>query len=169
MDASLLQADCERCAALCCFALAFDVSDSFPIDKPNGIVCPQLGANNRCKSYDKREELGYSGCMSFDCQGAGQKVTQEVFGGRSWRDEPALLAEMTDAFVVMRRVHEQIALLLTASALPLTAEECDLYDQFAHELSPPDGWTQELLEQYQMSGAEKRVKAFLMSLRHHVA
>ena len=91
MDASILQADCEQCAALCCVALAFDKSEWFPIDKPNGVVCPQLDGSNRCKIYDTREALGYNGCLNFDCHGAGQRVTQEVFGGRSWREDPALL------------------------------------------------------------------------------
>ena len=169
MDASLLQADCEQCAALCCVALAFDQSEWFPIDKPNGVVCPQLNSQNRCNSYEQREPLGYKGCMKFDCHGAGQRVTQEVFGGRSWREDAALLPEMTQAFVVMRRVHDQLTLLLEASKLPLNEDELGLFEQFMHELSPEEGWTEALLEGYEQSGLEKRLKAYLMTLRHHVA
>ena len=120
------------------------------------------------KIHEEREGQGYRGCISYDCLGAGQRVTQEVFKGRSWRNEPSLIAPMTEAFVSMLRLHRLLSLLDTASNLPLTLEEIDQFDQFMDEFSPEDGWNEDLLERFEESGAEKRVRAFLMSLRHHV-
>lgn len=169
LDMSLLTPDCEKCASLCCVALAFDKSDWFPLDKPNGEPCPQLDSCGQCKVYEERDALGYRGCLSFNCLGAGQRTTQEVFKGRSWMSEPALLSSMTDSFVVMRRIHEQLQLLQQASGLPLTAEEQDVLNGLLVDLTPPEGWTEAALDDLDQSALERRVAAFLMSLRHHVA
>nr|WP_320142063.1 hypothetical protein [uncultured Cohaesibacter sp.] len=169
MTETLLKPDCETCAALCCICLAFDKSDDFPINKPNGEPCPQLSDCQTCKIYEEREQQGYRGCMHFDCLGAGQRVTQEVFGGRNWRDDPKLVDPMTRAFVIMLKVHELLGLLDAASRLPLTYEEMDRYDALMSDLEPPEGWTEELLEGFEGQGTEKAVHAFLKSLRHHVA
>jgi len=100
-----LVADCHRCAALCCVALAFDRSASFAFDKPAGEPCPSL-RGKLCVIHDDLEARGCSGCARYDCAGAGQRVVQEVFGGRS--EDPA---RMADAFRVMRDVQELRVLL----------------------------------------------------------
>ncbi|TLP48993.1 hypothetical protein FDK21_04940 [Cohaesibacter sp. CAU 1516] len=169
IDENLLEPDCSKCAALCCVSLAFDKSDMFPIDKPNGAPCPQLDKNNGCKIYDCREAEGYHGCMNFNCQGAGQRVVQDLFGGRNWHFEQSLLNDMTSAFVILLRAHELLSLLKAAEALPLTRGELDQFEGFVEELNPEDGWTEALLEAFEKGKTEKRVYAFLKSLRHHVA
>nr|WP_321456885.1 hypothetical protein [uncultured Cohaesibacter sp.] len=169
MSDALLVPDCEQCAALCCISLAFDKSDDFPIDKPNGEACPNLSETQTCKIYNEREQQGYRGCMHFDCLGAGQRVTQEVFAGKNWRAEPKLVGPMTSAFVIMLKIHQLLGLLQTASQLPLTYDEMDRYDVLMSDLTPPEGWTEELLGEFEGQGTEKVVHAFLQSLRHHVA
>ncbi|WP_316862694.1 hypothetical protein [uncultured Cohaesibacter sp.] len=169
MFETVLIPDCEKCAALCCVSLAFDKSDQFPIDKPNGEVCPQLNDSQTCKIYDEREANGYHGCMHFDCLGAGQRVVQEVFKGANWRDDRTLLPQMTEAFVLMRRVHEQLVLLNEVEKLPLTPEERSAFEEFGEEVTPESGWTMDLLLAYEQGGFERRLRAFLMSLRHHIA
>jgi len=106
----LLAGDCHRCAALCCVALAFDRSSSFAFDKAAGVPCRNL-RGIECAIHDALEASGCSGCARYDCAGAGQRVCEEVFGGRSWRDDPSLLAPMMDAFRVMREVQELRVLL----------------------------------------------------------
>ncbi|WP_319414566.1 hypothetical protein [uncultured Cohaesibacter sp.] len=169
MTESSLIPDCQNCAALCCICLAFDKSDAFPIDKPNGEPCPQLTEGQSCKIYEEREQQGYRGCMHFDCLGAGQQVTQEVFGGRNWRDDSRLVAPMTRAFVIMLKIHQLMGLLQTASQLPLTYDEMDRFDVLMADLEPVDGWSEERLEGFEAQGTEAAVHAFLKSLRHHVA
>jgi hypothetical protein len=119
MDVLSLRADCERCAALCCVALAFDRSSSFAIDKAAGSPCPNLDNCGCCNIHSSRAELGFSGCTRYDCLGAGQRVVQKFFDGRSWLEDGELLAPMLDVFFVARIAHEHLKLLESAASLPL--------------------------------------------------
>lgn len=123
MPTPSLRPDCSRCAALCCVALAFDKSEHFALDKPAGQPCPNLDASGGCRIHAVRAERGFGGCIAYDCLGAGQRVTQEVFGGRTWLREPELLAAMADAFHVLTRAHRLLELLAQAKGLPLEAAD----------------------------------------------
>ena len=112
-----LRADCERCVGLCCVAPAFGVSADFALDKPAGVACPNLGADHRCGIHDQLRPQGFAGCAVYDCFGAGQQLTQVTFGGRSWRDDPGIAADMFDAFAVMRDLHELLWYLGEAAIL----------------------------------------------------
>jgi uncharacterized protein YjbI with pentapeptide repeats len=101
-----LRADCSRCAGLCCVAPAFAASADFAIDKPAGRACPNLRDDFRCGIHAELRERGFPGCDVFDCFGAGQQLTQATFGGRSWREEPALAAAQFAVLPVMRQLHE---------------------------------------------------------------
>ncbi|MBS0363708.1 MAG: hypothetical protein JSR98_20230 [Proteobacteria bacterium] len=118
-----LRADCARCAALCCVAFAFDKSDLFAADKAAAEPCRHLTPCGRCAIHRSRAERGYGGCVGYDCQGAGQWVTQVLFAGRSWRDDAALLEPMTVAFITAQRAHAALQLLETARRLPLSKAE----------------------------------------------
>jgi hypothetical protein len=113
-----LSADCSRCAALCCVALAFDRSELFGFDKAAGVPCAHLDGHE-CSIHAEREREGFAGCARYDCLGAGQRVTLELFAGRSWRDEPSLGAPMMDAFHRLHEVHELLELVRAAGAWPL--------------------------------------------------
>lgn len=114
-----LQADCSNCAALCCIAFTFDKRASFGIDKEAEEPCPNLDSCGGCKIYDTREEKGFTGCLAYECHGAGQRVTQEMFSGRSWLEDDSLIKPMCEAMSVMRRLHEVLAMLNAAKRLPL--------------------------------------------------
>jgi pentapeptide repeat protein len=101
-----LASDCSRCAGLCCVAPAFAKSSDFAINKPAGRACPNLADEFRCRIHDHLRERGFSGCVVFECFGAGQQVTQVTFGGRDWRSEPALAGPMFALLPVMRQLHE---------------------------------------------------------------
>jgi hypothetical protein len=115
-----LEPDCGRCDALCCVLHAFDASEAFAFDKPACTVCPNLAEDNSCSVHDRLGKLGMQGCISYDCRGAGQRLTQTVFAGRSWRDDPGLLPAMDDAFRMLRRLHEAMHLLSLTRMLPLS-------------------------------------------------
>ena len=117
MLARELEADCARCAALCCVAPAFAKSSDFAIDKPAGRACPNLAADFRCGIHEYLEERGFKGCTVFDCFGAGQRITQETFGGKEWRSAPEIAGDMFAALPVMRRLHELLWLLTEALKL----------------------------------------------------
>jgi len=112
-----LRADCARCAALCCVAPSFAESSEFAFDKAAGEPCVNLAADFRCAIHPNLRERGFAGCVAYDCFGAGQKVTQETFGGRSWRDGPEVAGPMFEAFGVVRALHELLWYLEEALSL----------------------------------------------------
>ncbi|RRD21102.1 hypothetical protein ECB98_25100 [Brucellaceae bacterium VT-16-1752] len=118
-----LRADCTRCAALCCVALAFDKSRLFAINKPSGQRCPNLNECGHCSIHANRRPQGYQGCVDFDCFGAGQRVTQQFFDGLNWIDHPALTVPMSQAFLTLLRAHECLALLKEARRLDMSSSD----------------------------------------------
>ncbi|WP_237319325.1 pentapeptide repeat-containing protein [Streptomyces sp. JJ36] len=113
-----LQSDCARCFGLCCVALPFARSADFAADKPAGTPCGNLQEDFRCGIHARLREHGYAGCTVFDCFGAGQKVSQVTFGGRSWREDPESAREMYAVFPVMRQLHELLRYAAEALELP---------------------------------------------------
>ena len=155
--------DCKNCAALCCVALAFDKGNMFAFNKPAGVPCQHLNGP-LCGIHTKLESEGLQGCVRYQCDGAGQRVVQEVFAGQSWQDTPALLPPMLEAFSQMRQVHALLLLLASAKALPLPeAQLAELETLMAH-LSP-EAWTPESLALFERSDLPKIVRAFIQSLK----
>lgn len=113
-----LAADCANCFGLCCVALPFARSADFAMDKAAGEPCRNLLADFGCGVHADLRERGFPGCAAFDCFGAGQKVSQGVFGGRDWRRDPDAAREMFRVFPVMRQLHELLWYLDEALAMP---------------------------------------------------
>ncbi|MFZ5848305.1 MAG: pentapeptide repeat-containing protein [Actinomycetota bacterium] len=114
-----LRADCARCVGLCCVALPFAASRDFGFDKAAGEPCRHLDAEHRCGIHDRLRDTGFRGCASFDCFGAGQRVTQVVYDGRGWRENPDRAREMFAVFEVVRGLHELLWYLDEAVCLPV--------------------------------------------------
>jgi pentapeptide repeat protein len=106
----VLEADCSRCAGLCCVGPAFAKSSDFAIDKPAGRACPNLAGDFRCGIHDRLEARGFHGCVVFDCFGAGQRITVDIVKGADWRTAPQMLALLP----VVRQLHELMWLLTEA-------------------------------------------------------
>lgn len=115
-DRSTLRADCSNCFALCCVALAFTASQDFAIDKQAGDPCPNLRADDQCGIHDQLRPSGFSGCVTYDCFGAGQKISQQTYAGRSWRQDPASAGRMFDLLPIMRQLQELLWYLADALA-----------------------------------------------------
>ncbi len=113
-----LLADCSACFGLCCVALPFAKSADFAANKSAGTPCRNLQADHRCGIHPALRERGYQGCTVFDCFGAGQKVSQHTFEGRSWREDRETARQMFDTFPVMRQLHELLWYLTEALELP---------------------------------------------------
>jgi uncharacterized protein YjbI with pentapeptide repeats len=107
-EAPSLVADCEQCFALCCVLLPFSAVSGFGMDKPGGTPCPNLADDDRCRIHATLRSDGWSGCVTFDCFGAGQQVSQVTYGGVSWREQDNL-GEMSAVLSVMRVLHEMLA------------------------------------------------------------
>ncbi|CUJ36007.1 hypothetical protein TA5114_02835 [Cognatishimia activa] len=115
-----LTADCSRCAAICCVAYPFDDNDEFGLLKAADAPCPNL--SNSCFDCTIHKDLdrkGFKGCVAYSCAGAGQRITQELFDGENWRDDPDLLTHMTYALRVLRPIHEALLLLKESEKLPV--------------------------------------------------
>ena len=161
-----LTPDCENCAALCCVALAFDKGNMFAFDKPAGVACPHL-SGHLCGIHAKLESSGLKGCVQYQCDGAGQRVVQDVFHGQSWQEQPTLLPAMLDAFSQMRQVHSLLALLNTARELPLPPQVQSSLESHINSLSQAE-WTAESLTAFERSDLPKTVSAFLRGLKEFV-
>lgn len=112
-----LRADCPRCFALCCVAPAFSASADFAIDKPAGQPCPNLQDDFRCRIHDRLRPEGFAGCTVYDCFGAGQRVSQQTFHGRDWRQHPKTARRMFAVFPVVRQLHELLWYLTEAERM----------------------------------------------------
>lgn len=66
--------------------------------------------------------------------GAGNRVVQEVFAGRSWQQEPRLVGPIMEAFAAMREVHKRIDLLRTAYDFALDPEDQQTRTQLLTQL-----------------------------------
>ena len=115
MDRQALRADCSRCAALCCTVLGFAKSARFAIDKPVGAPCPHLLPDLRCDIHSELRQRGFAGCVEYDCFGAGQRVTGQLFPGRDWRSEPGVAGDMGAALLIMEQLHALLWYLADAA------------------------------------------------------
>jgi hypothetical protein len=139
-----LRADCTRCFGLCCVLPGFTKSAEFAIDKAPGTPCPNLRADFRCAIHADLRGSGFAGCATYDCFGAGQRVAQDVFGGRDWRQAPETAASMFAAFTALRQLHELLWYLAEAAALPVARTllpEITAATQVTEALAAGDGDT----------------------------
>jgi len=159
-----LEPDCENCAALCCVALAFDRSEMFAFDKAAGECCRHLERDGRCSIHAQLAEKGFSGCVAYQCDGAGQRVVQEFFKGRSWQEDPALLSPMLAAFSDMRAVHKQLVLVRAAKKLDISKSSQEKLALITQDLNPEDGWTAESLSRFVRGSRLTDIQNFWRSL-----
>lgn len=108
-----LRPDCANCRAWCCVAPAFYAHQGFGFDKAAHAPCRHLSAGFRCAIHERLGAGGFPACETFDCFGAGQRITR-LFGGQSWRSAPELAGRMFDAYCRYRALHELLALLDSA-------------------------------------------------------
>ena len=159
-----LEADCDKCAALCCVGFAFEKSAQFAIDKGAGEPCPNLDRRGRCAVHGVLGPLGFNGCVRYTCFGAGQHVTQKLFGGRSWQDDAGLTRPMLQSFFVMTRLHELLVLLQEVSKLDLPEEKIAVAAQYFERLDAYGSQGVAGLEAFEQSRLEPEIRRFLKSL-----
>lgn len=167
-DMTDLSPDCARCDALCCVLLAFDASAAFVHDKPACAPCRHLAQDNHCRIHADLAAQGFRGCVAFDCHGAGQRITGQVFKGRSWRDDASLMPAMADAFRTLRQIHEAAGLLQQAATLPLSPAQEASRQTLLRDLDLNRDWTEAGLDQAAASPQLRAVPAFFRALRDTV-
>ena len=162
-----LKPNCQGCAALCCVMLPFDAGDAFAFDKAGAEPCRHL-SGHACTIHARLAEAGFGGCIRFDCLGAGQRVVQQVFGGRSWRDDPTLMAPMEAAFRAMRRLHEDYGLLLASERLALTAAERATRQGLLDGLAMAAPQTEASLLAYETGPMPRAVQGYLATIKQRL-
>lgn len=113
-----LKADCSACVALCCVIPPFDALQGFGFDKPAETACHHLCADHRCGIHGGLVDQGFSGCVAFDCLGAGQRLTaqaQQRFGSADWRARPEVARWLFAAYPRVRQAQEWLARLTLAA------------------------------------------------------
>lgn len=160
-----LTADCNACMGICCVAPSFDKGSEFSLSKPALTPCPHLNDKNRCKIYRNLDWHGFPACAAFDCKGAGQYLTQVMYPGKSWREDPILKAEIAESYRRLRRVHDLLELFSLAAALPLDEEQETARQQAISSLTPTGGWGEESLKHSEADGLFVELQAVLTTFR----
>lgn len=163
-----LRADCARCQGLCCVALPFDRSESFAFDKPADVACRYLTASCSCSIHGQLRARGQAGCAAYDCYGAGQRITQQLFSGVSCHDVETR-AELLEAFRRLKRVHELCLLLHEAGRLGLSARRALEREQLLAELEPAHGLSRHGLATLELPELEANVHAWLRGLARELS
>lgn len=152
-----LASDCASCAGLCCAALPFQRSREFPVDKPAEEPCANLSADARCRIHERLRPAGWIGCPEFECFGAGQRVTQQLFAGVSWRLGPSIAGSMFAAFRVLQPVHEMLFYLAQALKIPLPSKLTAGVRQLETELRAVSGQAPEVVAGIDVAAVRARV------------
>jgi hypothetical protein len=113
---SSFRADCSRCCGLCCVVPGQMAVQGFRADKPAETPCAHLNGFHRCSIHATRRLHGYPACAGFDCYGAGQWITQNLFQGAQWLDSSDTAQQMFAAYRYWAPRFEAAALL--EAALP---------------------------------------------------
>lgn len=101
-----LKIDCEKCSGLCCVALYCMKTDGFPANKEAGIPCKYLNSDFRCDIHSKLVSKNMRGCLAYDCFGAGQKVTQNIYPDIDWKSAPDKAKEIFHVFHTIFQLHQ---------------------------------------------------------------
>ncbi len=106
-----LTSDCGNCFGLCCVALPYAKSADFPLNKEAGEPCHHLCSDSRCSIHSELRGQGFRGCVSYECFGAGQHVSQVLYEGKDWRTDSNIAFEMFSVFPLVQQLHEMLAYL----------------------------------------------------------
>jgi hypothetical protein len=145
--------------------LAFDKGRDFAFSKDASEPCRNLSGHS-CTIHRDLSSEGFAGCRAYDCLGAGNHVVQEVFAGRSWRQEPHLVGLMMEAFSAMREVHKRIDLLRAAETFELKPDDERMRTQFLEQLEYRR-WCQDELAAFH-SGLALDIDIFILTLKTYL-
>lgn len=163
-----LTEDCESCAALCCVAYPFEADEDFGLLKEADSPCPNLGEDFRCTIHEDLKKRGFGGCVAYSCAGAGQRITQELFTGETWRDDPDLIWHMAHALRVLRPIHEALLLLQQAEALKVPTELSAEGRALMAAMCPEAPTSIHAFEEPEVQDALAAVPGYLQSLAPYV-
>lgn len=162
-----LRPDCSNCFALCCTALGFSHTIDFAVDKPAGTPCQNLAPDFSCTIHDSLRPRGFRGCTVFDCFGAGQNVSQNLFGGISWKASPETAQQMFPVFEIVRQLHEMLWYLVEADTRTFDPDTSYQIDQLRRTIDRSMTDTQQVLS-LDLGDLHARVRSVLMDVSEEV-
>ncbi len=112
-----LTIDCAHCSGLCCIALYFTKTAGFPADKTSGKPCQNLRPDFRCAIHAELIPSNMKGCLAYDCFGAGQKVTQDIYQEKNWQTAPEIAKQMFAVFLIVFQLHQMLWYLVEAATI----------------------------------------------------
>ena len=112
-----LRIDCNNCSGLCCVALYCAKTDGFPENKNAGIPCKYLNSDFQCEIHSKLIDMNMRGCLAYDCFGAGQKVTQDLFPNTTWKSDQEKSKIIFEVFLRVFQLHQMEWYLLESLTL----------------------------------------------------
>jgi len=159
-----LKEDCSRCAALCCLAYPFEAEEDFGFLKRADSPCPNLDKGFRCTIHADLASKGFGGCQAYSCAGAGQRVTQILFEGDTWQEDPDLLHHMTYALRVVQPIHEALLILQEIKALDLPSDLLRQCAALTRSLCPDNPRSVRDFEADQVQDALAELPAFVETI-----
>ncbi|MDQ0031663.1 pentapeptide repeat-containing protein [Arthrobacter bambusae] len=162
-----LRPDCASCFALCCTALGFSRNADFAIDKPAGTPCKNLASDFSCTIHESLRPRGFRGCTVFDCFGAGQNVSQNLFQGISWRADSAKATNLFQSFNVVRQLHEMLWYLAEATSRTFDPDVSYQVNELRMTIESAMAETQRVLS-LNLGDLHARVRSVLMDVSEEV-
>lgn len=161
--------DCKRCRALCCVALAFDQeSGQFGYDKPAGRACRHLDKTDhyQCQIHDRLDSQGFSGCLKYQCYGAGPYVIDMLENKNNWQQQSDFLPDIMASFLKTRQIFELLQLLQTAEMqLELSETDQTTMSKFIDQLMPEQGWSYDHLMVFNIEKTRQKIHSFLAGFK----
>jgi uncharacterized protein YjbI with pentapeptide repeats len=139
----------------------------FAIDKPAGTPCQNLASDFSCTIHDSLRPRGFRGCTVFDCFGAGQNVSQNLFQGISWKADPATAKDMFAAFKVVRQLHEMLWYLAEATTRTFDPDTSHQANELRMTIEDAMVQTQQVLS-LNLGDVHARVRSVLMDVSEEV-
>lgn len=161
--------DCKKCRALCCVALAFDQeTGQFGYDKPAGIECHYLDKSGQyqCQIHQDLDSRGFSGCLKYQCYGAGPYVIEMLENKNNWQQQPDFLPDIMSAFLKIRQIFELLQLLQTAEMqFKLSKNDLAIMAVFIDQLMPEQGWSYDNLMAFNIEKTRQKLYLFLAGFK----
>ncbi|MGN1181640.1 MAG: pentapeptide repeat-containing protein [Faecalibacillus sp.] len=167
-QSSQFVSDCCQCSGLCCIALYCFQSDGFPQDKPIGKPCIHLMNNYRCQIHQQLEEKKMKGCIGYDCFGAGQYLTHDIYHGITWKMHPEKITEICEMFIRIYRLF-QMRFFLYESLKLISSQDLlgDIY-QLINENEMICHMTIDKILQYSIEDYQDKVNQILKKVCHQL-
>ncbi len=138
------------------------------MDKPAGTPCLNLADDFSCTIHDTLRPRGFRGCTVFDCFGAGQHVSQDLFGGISWRTRPETAGDMFRAFAVVRQLHETLWYLAEATLRTYDEDVADQLDEARSAIEAARTGGLQAILAVDLGELHARVRSLLMEVSEEV-